>query len=166
MAKLPAYFDMYGNLATYKATLPSAALPQTSGAFAHAAPLRPDAAQALAQLGRTRDRAPADDAYERTLGMKGLASSVRVLRIDDDDKHAHSSFASLRATLRLSTVDGDAAPVVEGRLKGAAAIDMLRGGSRNVRLLGGGAGASQKLAPSKSLSGLRTEDISKLLNQK
>ena len=63
----------------------------------------------------------------------------------------------------LAVVDGELKPASEKRLKGEAAIELLRGGTRNVQLLGGRAGP--KLTGSKSLAGLRSDDISRLLNQ-
>lgn len=146
--KVPGYFSEYGNLAGYKATIPSAALPQTSGLFAHTEPLRPNPAFALAQLHADKHRnhdnpiAPGDVVYgmvesqrrQHSLGHAALTSTLRAVQPLPPNKQEQERRARVReASLSVTTTTTQSPAVTQSQSKqreDVSTTTVLRGGNR------------------------------------
>ena len=178
MERKPGYFEQYSNLAAYKGSLPPAALPQTAGVFVQHEPLRPNVANALAQLQATAaldatTAAPADDEYARSKAGKGLAgtyqSGLRASTLTSPPKaslrHAEQE---RRAKLREDSIDPDVKRDAGNKLTGSASMEALRGGTRSLANSYSVVAASEipgnlRLKQAAKWTNLKTTDVSSLL---
>jgi hypothetical protein len=129
----PGYFDKYENMATYHGTLPPSALPQTKGQFAHAMPLRPNAAAALAQLSVTlppRGGVEYIDVKPLAVSPVGLSSTIGGESVTSQWER------TALAQARLTSIDADVRAPMDRSLSGVKSLEALRGGTRQAVMAG------------------------------